>query len=80
MGLDVLLEILRALECFAAEVALVGLERNMHADMRSDVVALDSGSAASTPLTGEVEVVCALAADMALANMILRECVSYKPE
>lgn len=44
--LDMLLEILRALERLAAELALVRLERDMDADVRSDVVALDGGGAA----------------------------------
>lgn len=71
MGLDVLLQILGALEGFPAEITLVWFKRYMHADMRGDVVALDSGSATATPLAGQVEVVCALAADVTLAHMFL---------
>ena len=71
VGLDVLLEILWALECFAAEITFVRLERHMDADMRCDVVALHSGRPASAPLAGEVEVVCALATDMAFADVVL---------
>ena len=66
-----LLEILRALECLATEVALMRLEWNMDADVGFDVVAFDGGGAAGTPLAGEVEVVGALAADMALADVVL---------
>lgn len=66
-----LLEILRALECFATEVALVWLQGDVNADMRCDVVALDSCSAACAPLTGQVEVVGALASDVTLAYMVL---------
>jgi hypothetical protein len=73
VSLDVLLEILRPLEGFAAEVALVRLQGDVHADMRSDVITLDRCGAAVTPLTGEVEVVCAFAANMAFANMVLHE-------
>jgi hypothetical protein len=73
MGLDMLLEILRALERLAAEVALVGLEGHMDADVRGDVVALDSGGAALVPLAGEVQVVGALAANMLLADVFLAE-------
>ena len=71
MGLDVLLEVLGALERLAAEVALVGLERDVDADVRRDVVALDRGGAARVPLARQVEVVGALAADMLLANVLL---------
>jgi hypothetical protein len=44
--LDVLLEILRPLEGLATELALVRLERNVNANVRSNVVTLDSGGAA----------------------------------
>lgn len=72
MGFDVLLEILRALEGFLAEVTFVRLEGNVNADMRGDVVALDRRGATGTPLAGQVEVVCAFAADMAFADVILQ--------
>lgn len=71
MSLDVLLEILRALECFATEVALVRLQGYMNSDVRGDVITLDGGGATCTPLTGQVEVVGALATDMALADVVL---------
>ena len=66
-----LLEILWALECFATEVALVRLQRHMNANVRGDVVTLDGGRATCAPLTGEVKVVGALAADVAFAYVIL---------
>ena len=69
--LHMLLEILRAFECLSTEVALMRLEWDMDADVRGDVVAFDGRGAASTPLAGEVEVVGALAADMALADVVL---------
>jgi len=72
MGLDVLLEILRPLEGLAAEVAFVRLEWHVDAYMRSDVVALDSSSAASAPCTGQVEVVGALAPNVAFTHMVLK--------
>jgi hypothetical protein len=74
MSLYMLLEILRPLERLSAEFALMRLERNMDADVRGDVVTLDSGSAATRPLTRQVEVVGALSAHMSLADVILREC------
>lgn len=71
MGLDVLLQILRALERLATEVAFVRLQWDVYTDMRRDVVALDCRCAAVAPLTCQVQIVSALATDMALANMIL---------
>jgi hypothetical protein len=68
-----LLEILRALEGLAAEFALVWLQGNVHANVRGDVIAFDGGGAALAPSAGEVEVVGGLAADMALANVLLRD-------
>lgn len=66
-----LLEILWALECFATEVALVRLQGHMDANVRGDVVTLDGGGATCAPLTSQVEVVGALATDMAFAYVIL---------
>ena len=43
----------------------------MDANVRSNVVALDRGSAARVPLAGEVQIVGALAANMALTDMLL---------
>lgn len=71
MGLDMLLEILRALEALAAEITLVRLQRNVNTDMRSDVVALHRGGAARVPLACEVQIVGALATNMLLANVFL---------
>jgi hypothetical protein len=71
MGLDVLLQILRALERLSAKLALVRLERHVDPNVRSDVVALDGRGAAARPLTREVQVVGALAANMTLTDMIL---------
>jgi hypothetical protein len=71
VGLHVLLEILWTLERFATEVALVRLQRHMNSDVRGNVVTLDGGCATCTPLTGQVEVVGALATDVALAYVIL---------
>ena len=74
MGLDVLLEILRAFERLAAEVAFVRLQRDMHADVRGDVITLDSSGAAVAPLASEVQVVGTLTADMALTDVVLQWC------
>ena len=75
-----LLQVLGTLEGLAAELALVRLERDMDANVRGDVVALHSGSAARVPLAGEAEVVGALAANMALTDVFLRSVVSMGEE
>lgn len=69
--LDMLLQILWALESLAAELALVRLERNVDAHVRGDVVALHGGGATRSPLAGEVEIVGGLASNMAFADMLL---------
>lgn len=67
------LKILRALEGLAAKVTLMRLERDVDADVGGDVIALHGCGAACSPLAGQVEVVGALAADMAFANVVLWE-------
>lgn len=69
--LDMLLQVLGALEGLATELTLVRLEGHMDADVRGDVVTLDSGGSARVPLASEVQVVGALAADMALTDVLL---------
>jgi hypothetical protein len=71
MGLDVFLQILGTLEGLSTEVALVRLQGDMDTDMRGDVVALDCGGVAVAPLAGQVQVVGALATDVALADVFL---------
>lgn len=69
--LDVLLQILGPLEALSAKLALVRLEGHVDADVRGDVVTLDRGCAARVPLASEVQVVCALAANMTLTDVLL---------
>jgi hypothetical protein len=71
VSFHVLLQILWSLEGFAAEITLVRLEWDVHSNMRSDVITLHSSSPAVAPLTCEVQVIGAFAADMALTNMVL---------
>lgn len=71
MSLDMLLQVLRTLESLAAKLAFVRLQRNMYADMRSDVVALDSVGTAVGPLASQAKVVCALPSDMAFTDVFL---------
>jgi HAMP domain-containing protein len=72
VSLDVLLEILGALERLATEVALMRLQRHVNADVRSNVITLDGGSAAVTPLARQIQVVGALAPNVAFAYVILQ--------
>jgi hypothetical protein len=72
VGLDVLLEILRTLEGFAAEITLVRLQWDVNTYMRSDMIALHCRRTAVAPLACQVEVVGTLTANMTLANMVLR--------
>jgi hypothetical protein len=71
MRLDMLLQILRPLEGLAAEVAFVRLQRDVHADVRGDVVTFHRRRAAIAPLAGQVEVVGTLATNVTLADMVL---------
>lgn len=72
MRLDVLLQILRSLKSLAAEIAFMRLQRDMDANMRRDMVALHRRCPAVAPLASEIQVVCALSANMPLTNVILR--------
>lgn len=67
-----LLQVLGAFEGLATKLTFVRLEGDVHTDVRSDVIPLDGGGAARVPLAGEAQVVCAFAANMALANVFLR--------
>jgi len=73
-----LLQVLGTLERLATELTLVRLQGNVNTDVRGDVVSLDCSSSARVPLASQVEVVCALTANMALTDVLLRE-VSFSP-
>lgn len=72
MSLDVLLQVLRPLEAFAAHVTFVRLQRHMDPDMRGDVISLDSSGAAGIPLASEAEVVGTLATNMTVTNVFIK--------
>ena len=71
MCLDVLLQVLRTLEGLAAELAAMGLQRDVNADVGGDVVAFDDLNTACAPRALQIEVVRALATDVALTHVIL---------
>lgn len=66
-----LLQILRTFESLATEVALVWLQGNVDSDVRGDVITLDGSGSALIPTTSQVEVVCALATNVFLTDMLL---------
>lgn len=69
--LDVLLQVLGTLERLAAELTLVRLQGHMDPDVRGDVITLDGGGPARVPLASQVQVVGALATNMALTDVLL---------
>lgn len=71
MCLDMFLEILRPLERLPTEIAFVRLEGNVDADVGGDVVAFHRCCPAVTPLAYQIEVICALAPNMPLADVVL---------
>jgi hypothetical protein len=73
LGVDalVLLEVLGTLEGLAADVAVVWLERGVYADVGCDVVTLCAADVAALPFAGEAEVVCGLAADVVVAEVLV---------
>ena len=71
MRLDVFLQVLGTLEGLAAKLAFVRFQRDVDSDVRGDVIALDGGGSAAAPLTGQVEVVGRLAADMTFTDVLL---------
>ena len=76
VGLHMFFEILRSLEGFATEFASVRLQWNVNANMGRDVIAFDDRDVAVAPCTLQIEIVCALAAYMAVAHVFLHPAVS----
>jgi hypothetical protein len=71
MCLYMLLEILRALEGLATELASMWLQRDVDTDVGGDMVALHNSDATISPSTGQIQIVSTLATNMALADMVL---------
>jgi hypothetical protein len=66
-----LLKVLGTLEGLAAELTLMALQGHMNKDMRGHAVSFYGGSATRVPLASQVEAVVALAANMALTDVLL---------
>ena len=71
VSLNMFLQILRSLERLTAEVALMRLQWDMDTNVGRDMVTFYSRGTAITPLASQIQVVGALATNMALANMVL---------
>lgn len=69
--LDMLLQVLGALEGLSTEATLVRLEWDVDSNVGGNVVALDRASVAPLPATDEIQVVSALPSDMSLTEMLL---------
>lgn len=65
------LEILRPLEGFATELALVRLQRNVDANVGGDMIAFDGGCSALTPRACQVQVVGRFSAYVPFADVFL---------
>ena len=73
-----LFQVLRTLEGLSTKVTFVWFQRYMDANMGSDVIAFHGGGATISPLTYQVEIVCTLAANVTLAEVLLCKDVSAK--
>jgi hypothetical protein len=62
---------LGTLESLSTEVALVGLKRDVYANVGSNMVSLDGGSSAGSPRTSKAKVIGALASNVDVAEMVL---------
>ena len=71
VSLDVLLEVLRPLEGLSTEFTSMWFERYVNTNVRGDVITFYDSYATVSPSACQVEVVGALAADVALADMVL---------
>lgn len=71
VGLDMLLQVLRALEVLPAQRAAMRFEWDVDANMGGDVIALHHLRAARPPRTSQAEIVGALATDVFFAKMFL---------
>ena len=73
-----LLQILRTLEGFSTEFTLMWLQGYVDTNVRCDMVAFNGGGMTIPPLTGQVQVVCTLAANVTLTEVLLHSDVSAK--
>lgn len=72
VGLHVLLQILGPFEGLAAKFTPMGFQGNMDSNMRRDMITLDHRDGAVAPGAGQIQVVCALAANVSIADMVLQ--------
>jgi hypothetical protein len=65
------LQILWSFKGLLAKVAFMRLERYMHANMRSDVIAFHGGCSTGSPSTGQIQIVCGFPTNVSFTNMVL---------
>ena len=78
MSFDMLLQVLRTLKGLATKVTFVWFQGYVDANMGGDVIAFHGGRTTVSPLTGQVEIVRTLAANVTLTEVLLRQYVSAK--
>lgn len=73
MNFLMLFEILWALERFLAYLADMRLQRSMDSKMTCYVITFSTGSSTILPFASETQIVCALSADVVVAEMIIED-------
>jgi hypothetical protein len=71
MCLDMLLQILRSLECLLTEFTLVWLEWNVDPNMRGNMISLDCSGPAGPPSARQTQIVSTFASDMNIAQVVI---------
>lgn len=71
--LDMLLQILRSLECLLTKFTLVWLEWNVDSNMRGNMISLDCSGPAGPPSARQTQIVSTFAPDMNIAQVVLRK-------
>lgn len=72
MNFLVLFEILWALERFLAYLADMRLQRSVYSKMTCNVITFGTGSSTILPFASETKIICALSADVVIAEMIVK--------
>lgn len=73
MNFLVLFKILGALERFLAYLAYMRLQRSVDSKMACDVITFGTGGSTVLPFASETKIICALSADMVVAEMIIED-------
>jgi hypothetical protein len=71
--LDMLLQVLRSLKSFSAELTFVWLEGDVYSNVGGYMITFHCAGVAPFPATDEIQVVGALSSDVPLTKMLLRD-------